>query len=109
MAHDFATQKAETFWVYRDLQDRHGLPESADIDYFLVPDASKADWRPLADVLQRDGFACGWIEDGDDDPYLQASLPDQAISAEAIWVGEEVATRHALSHRFRPDGWGIQG
>ena len=53
MDHDFATQKAETFSVYADLQAGHGLPDEADIDYFFVPLDAAADWRPLAEALGR--------------------------------------------------------
>lgn len=106
MDHDFATQKAETFSVYEDLQSRHGLPEDADIDYFLVAATPGADWRPLAHELSLDGFECEFVEEAED-PYVVATLPDQAISAMTIWLGEEVATRHALRHGFRPDGWGM--
>ncbi|MEJ1996809.1 MAG: hypothetical protein P8X76_01355 [Maritimibacter sp.] len=38
---------------------------------------------------------------------LIATLPDQPVSALAIWTGEEIATRIALDHGFTPDGWGF--
>ena len=117
MPHDFAAQKAETRAAYEDLQAEHGLPDIADIDYFFLPDSAAADWRPLADALSREDFDCQYVEpepdgDGEDDenaPYLVATLRDQIVSAEGIWIGEETATRIALAHGFRPDGWGMEG
>lgn len=116
MSHDFAAQRAETRAVYNDLQDQHGLPEFADVDYFFVPTSDEADWRPLADALSKEGYDCEWFaadpddeEESDEDPYLIATLADQMISADAIWVGEELATRIALDHGFAPDGWGLLG
>ena len=110
MTHDFVAQKAETVAFYNDLQAEHGLPEVADVDYFLIATSQDADWRPLADQLSRDGYECQFVDgDAEESPYLVATLPDQIISAEAIWIGEEVATRAALMHQFAPDGWGMEG
>ncbi|GAB5437459.1 ribonuclease E inhibitor RraB [Falsiruegeria mediterranea] len=108
-SHDFAAQQAETFAVYADLQSKHGLPEVADVDYFFVPTSDEADWRPLADVLSRQDYVCQYIEDDEGEgPYLMATLPEQAVSASSIWIGEEVATQAALEHGFAPDGWGLE-
>ena len=107
MMHDFAAQKAETFATYAELRDGPGLPEFADVDYFLVPGDDNADWRPLADLLTREGFDCQWVEE--DGPCLVATQADQFISADGIWLGEEVVTRAALDHGFVPDGWGLMG
>ena len=111
MSHDYAAQKAETFATYRELADGNDLPDAADVDYFFLPATEDADWRALADALSREGFDCEWIDDveEDEDPYLVATLTDQAISADSIWFGEEVATRIALEHGFAPDGWGFEG
>lgn len=109
MSHDFKAQKAETTSTYAEMQAEHGLPDVADVDYFFVATGEDADWRALADVLTRSDYICEFVEDDGDQPYLVASLTDQAISADGIWVGEEVATRAALDHGFAPDGWGMQG
>ena len=110
-SHDFEKQRAETTAVHDDLQAKHGLPEIADVDYFMVPTSPDADWRPLADQLSREGYACEYFEanEEDEEPYLRATLPDQIITASGIWIGEEVATRAALEHGFLPDGWGLEG
>lgn len=108
MSHDFAAQKAETLSVYEDLQLNNDLPDMADIDYFFVAQSEDADWRALADVLTRQGYECEFIEDDGDTPYLVASVREQALSAEGIWISEEVATQHALNHGFVPDGWGFE-
>ncbi|SMX26555.1 hypothetical protein TRP8649_00637 [Pelagimonas phthalicica] len=110
MTHDLAAQKAETFATYEELQSEHGLPEIADVDYFFVPSSDEADWRPLADTLSRADYTCEYIEPEDGEaPYLVATLMDQVVSADGIWIGEEVATRAALEHGFTPDGWGLEG
>ncbi|WP_435312285.1 ribonuclease E inhibitor RraB [Primorskyibacter sedentarius] len=107
MSHDFDTQKDQTFANYAELSDANDLPDTADVDYFFLPAEDDADWRALADALSRDGYDCEFVED-DGAPYLVATLSDQAISAASIWMGEEVATRVALSHGFTPDGWGFE-
>ena len=45
---DLAAQRAETYASFDDLARDGALPDSADIDYFLVPGSEEADWRPLA-------------------------------------------------------------
>ncbi|MEQ5869552.1 ribonuclease E inhibitor RraB [Sagittula sp. NFXS13] len=108
--HDYTAQRAETRAEYAELRDGPGLPEFADVDYFLIPDTKK-DWAPLADALAKEGYDCEWVEDDEesDEPYLVATLYEQIISADGIWLGEEVATRIALEHGFQPDGWGLLG
>lgn len=113
MSHDFAAQRAETDRAYREMRDEGDLPEVADVDYFLIPTTEEADWRPLAEALSVEGFDCEWIEpaaengEEEDGNYLVATLPDQLVSADGIWIGEEIASRIALSHDFAPDGWGL--
>ena len=112
MPHDFDAQRAGTVAAFNDLQAEHGLPEVADVDYFFVPARTGADWRPLAEELSREGYSCSWVSADEAEgggPYLAATLPDQIISATGIWIGEEVATRAALSRDFAPDGWGLEG
>lgn len=108
MAHDFLAQRAETFRVYEELQAEHGLPDIADIDYFLVADREGADWKALARDLDRQGYDCSYVGEDAETPCLVATLPDQPVSAQGIWIGEEIATRHAFEHGFRPDGWGME-
>ena len=109
MSHDYAAQRAETLATYRELAAEADLPDEADVDYFFLPEGEEADWRALADALSREGYDCEWIDAEEaDEPCLIATLTGQAISAEGIWFGEEVATRLALAHGFRPDGWGFE-
>ncbi len=109
MAHDFAAQKAETLAIYQDLSAQQDLPDFADIDYVLVPEAPAADWKPLAEALADNGFETEYVTPDEDggSPYVVATLTDQIISADSIWIGEEVATRIALPYGFVPDGWGF--
>lgn len=84
------------------------LPEMADLDLFFLPASEDAHWPALADALTKQGFICEFVEDEDGEPpYLVASVEDQPVTATAIWISEEVATRTALEHGFTPDGWGF--
>ena len=111
MPHDYTQQKADTYATFSDIRDSvDALPDSADIDYAFVPGAH-ADWDAAQSDLTEQGYACTRVEPDpdfpDDSPYLEAVLPDQPLSAGAIWLGEEIATAIALRHGFAPDGWGF--
>ncbi|MGR3323536.1 MAG: ribonuclease E inhibitor RraB [Pseudooceanicola sp.] len=109
MSHDFASQKQETFASFAELAKDNDLPEEADIDFFFVP-GDGADWQPVAEALGDEGFVTEWVEEDEDGGgYLVATLPDQPLSATAIWMAEEHATRIALDRGFAPDGWGFEG
>ncbi|TMV11683.1 ribonuclease E inhibitor RraB [Arenibacterium halophilum] len=108
---DLAAQRAETYASFDDLARDGALPDSADIDYFLVPGSEEADWRPLAQALTEEGYDVAWIDemdDPEDQPYIVATLTDQPLSASSIWAGEDHATRIAAQHGFAPDGWGFE-
>ncbi|QYX57857.1 ribonuclease E inhibitor RraB [Roseovarius sp. SCSIO 43702] len=106
-ADDLAAQEAETRAAFAELRAGHDLPDIGDVSYFLLPAGNADDWEPLADALAADGFACEWVPEGEDAPMLVATLPDQILSATAIWIGESVAIAHARDFGFRPDGWAI--
>ena len=111
MDHDFDAQKADTFATFKELAAENTLPDEADLDFFFVAGSAEADWRPLAQELEQADFLCDWVDDDEagDTPYLIATLPDQPVSAQAIWVAEELATQIALRHGFVPEGWGMEG
>lgn len=104
--HDYAAQRGETYAVWDDIGDSSDLPDVADIDYVFAPQDS-ADWDAAETALSAAGYECARAEDDDGAPYLAASLPDQPLTAMAVWLGEETATRAVLEHGFRPDGWGF--
>ncbi|MFD1341703.1 ribonuclease E inhibitor RraB [Litorisediminicola beolgyonensis] len=109
-AHDFSAQRAETFAVFRNLNDSADLPEIADVDYFFVASEGEIDWPALADALAAEGYLCELVDETGEDaeaPYMVATLTEQPLSAEGIWIGEEIATRIALARGARPDGWGF--
>lgn len=112
MGHDYAAQRIETFAAFDDIVENAGLPESADVDYAFLP-GPDADWAGVMRALGGHGYDCEKVEADADAPdssdWLSATLPDQPISALAIWLGEEMATRVALAHGFTPDGWGFSG
>tara|TARA_R110002096_G_scaffold416594_1_gene619860 strand:- start:53 stop:376 length:324 start_codon:yes stop_codon:yes gene_type:complete len=105
MNHDFASQKAETYAVFADIQSQADVPENSDIDYMFAAGPS-ADWDAVEAALDAAGYDCE-REAGDKTPYLVAILADQPVSALTIWMGEEMATKIALEHGFSPDGWGL--
>lgn len=109
-SHDYAAQRADTYAAFGDLTGDQDLPDSADLDFFLIPADKTADWRALADALTLAEYVCEWVDASEDGgPYLVATLPDQPVSAQSIWIAEELATQMALSHGFTPDGWGLSG
>jgi len=111
MSHDFEKQKAETQAVFAELADGVDLPDAINVDYQFLATAD-ADWDGVMAALSDAGYACSRVEpEPEDGPgataWLEASLTDQPVSALAIWIGEETATRIALDHGFTPDGWGF--
>ncbi len=108
MAHDFAAQRAETYATFADIAEGVDLPDVADIDYAFVAGAA-ADWDAAEAALSEAGFDCARVEDEDGTLYLATCLPDQPVTAMAIWLGEETATALTLPHDFHPDGWGFLG
>jgi len=108
MTHDFAAQRRDTYAVWDDVSGGADLPDVADIDYAFVPQDG-ADWDAAEAALGEAGYDCARTPDEDGTDYLAASLPDQPLTAMAIWLGEETATRAVLPHGFVPDGWGFMG
>lgn len=106
MPHDLAAQRAETYATFAGIQAEAELPDMADIDYAFVP-AEGADWDAAETALSDAGFDCARTPDDAGTLYLAACLPDQPLTAMAIWLGEETATQLATPHGFQPDGWGF--
>jgi hypothetical protein len=106
MVHDHAAQRAETYAAFAEIQAEADLPEVADIDYAFVP-LDQADWDSAEAALTDAGFDCARTPDEAGTLYLAARLPDQPLTAMAIWLGEEAATELTLPHGFLPDGWGF--
>ena len=106
--HDFAAQKSETYAVWAEIANAADLPDIADIDYAFVA-GEAPDWDAAEGALGDAGFETARVEDEAGLAYLAARLPDQPVTAMAIWLGEEAATRLVLPHGFVPDGWGFEG
>lgn len=111
MDHDFDAQRADTFATFAEMAAENDLPDLADLDFFFVAARPDADWRPLAQELEQADFLCDWVDDDEagDTPYLIATLTEQPVSAQSLWIAEETATRIALPHGFAPEGWGMEG
>lgn len=108
---DRAAQRADTFATFADIQAEVGdLPDMARIDYAFLP-GPDADWNGAMQALADQGYDCARVDPDPDEPdalpWLEASLPDQPVSAGAIWMGEDLATTLARPFGFEPDGWGF--
>ena len=102
MAHDYDTQRRETFETFQDLPKNEVLPERADIDFLFFPEDDGADYAPLEKALKAKGFRISR-----DDDLLVATKGPMPVTPEAIWAEERAATEIALKHDFYPDGWDL--
>ncbi|MEM7766324.1 MAG: ribonuclease E inhibitor RraB [Pseudomonadota bacterium] len=106
---DYAAQRAETERVWADLSARHSLPETALLDLHFEA-------GPGADAVE----FMGWLEDhgydvehypaDEDEPEaIEVQTPEMALSPATIHAEERRCTEVALTHGFRPTGWGFMG
>jgi hypothetical protein len=102
MAHDFETQRRETFDTFKDLPKGEKLPDRAEIDFLFFPEDEDADYAPLERALKARGFRLGR-----DAELLVATKGPMPVTPEAIWAEERLATEIALQHDFYPDGWDL--
>jgi hypothetical protein len=105
MDHDFERQKQETFWVWDDIRSRKpDLPSEIDLDIQFLPGSSASNKDLFKAALEEVGFEVVFYQD---DPTVEAKMRCVEASAEAIWAHEERASQIAISHGFKPDGWGF--
>ena len=102
MAHDFETQRRETFDTFKELPKGEKLPERADIDFLFFPEDEGANYAPLSAALKAKGFRISR-----DEELLVATKGPMPVTADAIWAEERLATEIALKHDFYPDGWDL--
>lgn len=105
MDHDFERQKQETFWVWDDIRNRKpDLPSEIDLDIQFLPGSAASDESLFSAALEEVGFEVVFYQD---DPTVEARIRCIEASAEAIWAHEKRASQIAISHGFKPDGWGF--
>jgi hypothetical protein len=102
MSHDYNAQKAETFETFEALGEGADLPARAVVTYQFFPESSEPNWAGLTKALEAKGFRCEVFEDED---TLDASIGPMAVTPDAIWTQEKIATEIALKFEFEPDGW----
>ena len=103
MAHNFETQRRETWASFKDTQGVK-LPKEAVVEFAFFVEELDADWGAFEKALRKEGFKVRRLEDGE---TLVASCGPIPVTPEAIWLREREATSIALKFDFYPDGWEI--
>ena len=103
MAHNFETQRRETWASFKDTQGVK-LPKEAVVEFAFFVEELDADWGAFEKALRKEGFRVHRLEDGE---TLVASCGPIPVTPEAIWLREREATSIALKFDFYPDGWEI--
>lgn len=103
--HDFEKQKQETIWVWSDISNRNtDLPAKINLDIQFLKTSTNSNRENFKISLEGAGFSVAFYEE---DETVEASVNMIDASVEAIWLHEERATKLALVHGFKPDGWGF--
>ena len=101
MAHNFETQRRETYASFKDIQGVK-LPKEAVVEFAFFVEELDADWGAFEKALRKDGFKTRRLQDGE---TLIAAFGPMPVTPEAIWLREREATSIALKFEFYPDGW----
>ena len=103
--HDFEKQRQETVWVWSDISNRNlNLPAKINLDIQFLGISADSDKESFIASLKAAGFSVSFYEE---DGTVEASVSMIDASVEAVWLNEERATKLALIHGFKPDGWGF--
>ena len=103
MAHNFETQRRETYASFKDIQGVK-LPKEAVVEFAFFVEELDADWGAFEKALRKDGFKTRRLQDGE---TLVAAFGPMPVTPEAIWLREREATSIALKFEFYPDGWDL--
>ena len=103
MAHNFETQRRETYASFKDIQGVK-LPKEAVVEYAFFVEELDADWGAFEKALRKEGFKTRRLQDGE---TLVAAFGPMPVTPEAIWLREREATSIALKFEFYPDGWDL--
>jgi hypothetical protein len=102
MAHNFETQRRETYATFKEAGKAVKLPKEAVVEYLFFIEELDANWAKLEAALRAEGFRPRRDKDG---ITLIAAYGPIPVTPEAIWYHEREATSIALKHDFYPDGW----
>jgi hypothetical protein len=102
MAHNYETQRRETYATFRAAGKAVKLPKAAVVDFMFFIEELDASWASLEKALQAVGFRTRRHRDG---MTIIASIGPIPVTPEDIWQHERTATTIALKHDFYPDGW----
>lgn len=107
-AWDFECQKARTAATYAMILRKSPLKaeDPVPLDVQLDPGLPGADFDAVIAALEAGGLRVSRIE-GEPEDWVEATAPDTPFTFEAIWEVERRVAEIALSHGFRPDGWGV--
>jgi hypothetical protein len=105
VAHNYETQRRETYASFKDIQGVK-LPKEAVVEFTFFVEELDADWGAFEKALRKEGFRTRRLEDGEN---LVASFGPMPVTPEAIWQQERAATTLALKFDFYPDGWELAG
>ncbi|MGQ0566133.1 MAG: ribonuclease E inhibitor RraB [Gemmobacter sp.] len=103
MAHNFETQRRETYASFKDIAGLK-LPKEAVIEFAFFVEETDADWGAFERALRAAGFRTRRLEDGETMVAASGPMP---VTPEAIWLREREATSIALKFEFYPDGWEV--
>lgn len=105
MPHDFEKQRQETILVWSDITNRNpNLPVKINLDIHFLPTSGSSDKEGFKVSLEEVGFL---VKIYGDDETVEASVNSIDASVDELWHYEERATKLALIHGFKPDGWGF--
>ena len=102
MAHNFETQRRETYATFKEAGKAVKLPKEGIVEYLFFIEELDASWAKLEADFRAAGYTTRRDKDG---ITLIASYGPIPITPEAIWEHERNATGIALKHDFYPDGW----
>ena len=104
MAHDWQTQKAETFATFKQGSRGVKLPKEAVVVFFFLAEEVKPNWAAAEKALRARGF----VTRHDADQSEARTPPANPSTAEAIWDWEKAGTEEVIEFDFWPDGWEIE-
>lgn len=102
MAHNYETQRRETYATFKAAGTGVKLPKAAVVEYLFFIEELDASWEALEKALTKEGFRTKRAKDG---MTIVASYGPIPVTPEDIWQHERIATTIALKHDFYPDGW----
>ncbi|WP_371154755.1 ribonuclease E inhibitor RraB [Jannaschia sp. 2305UL9-9] len=113
MTFDRAAQEAATRAQWAEIVATAKVPAQAMIDlHFTATDG--ADAVEFMGWLEDNGYdvehyPAGAFEEGDEEEVIEAQTDAMALTLDAILAEEKRTTDAALTHGFRPTGWGFMG